>query len=74
MMLSAVWIDDYFYIYRPGDEQEWLFKVQDGEEGSAVTNDTIRNKLRNYAFSVLQTAQSIIDNEETGKYKGYVPK
>ena len=65
---------DYFYIYRPGDEQEWLFKVQDGEEGSAVTNDTIRNKLRNYAFSVLQTAQSIIDNEETGKYKGYVPK
>ena len=42
---------DYFYIYRPGDEQEWLFKVQDGEEGSAVTNDTIRNKLRNYVIT-----------------------
>lgn len=65
---------EHFYIYRPGDEQEWLFGVQNGEEGDPVKNDTVRSKLKNYAFSILQTAQSIINKEETGKYKGYIPK
>ena len=65
---------DYFYIYRPEDEQEWLFEVKDGEEGNAAQNDTVRYELKDYAFSILQTAQSIINKEETGKYKGYVPQ
>lgn len=65
---------EHFYIYRPGDEQEWLFDLQNGEEGNIVENDSIRSQFKNYAFSVLQTAQSIINKEETGKYKGYIPK
>ena len=67
--------DSLFYIYKPKEEQEWLLAHEKGIEKEGEINDnTARQDLREYAFSMLQTAQYLMSNDLTGKYKGYQPR
>lgn len=67
--------DSLFYIYKPKDNQEWLLSHERAiEQSGGVTDETARQALRNYSFSILQTAQYLMSNSLTGKYIGYQPR
>lgn len=65
---------DHFYINRPADKQEWLLHVKNSVEQEKIINPALQDSMKNYVFSMLQTAQYLMRNELTGKYKGYIPQ
>lgn len=67
--------DSLFYIYKPKENQEWLLAHEKAIEQSGDRADEgARQSLRDYSFSVLQTAQYLMSNSLTGKYIGYQPR
>jgi len=44
------------------------------EKGGNIDNPAVCQELREYAFSMLQTAQYLMSNNLTGKYIGYQPR
>ena len=67
--------DSLFYIYKPKDNQEWLLSHERAvEQSGGVTDESARQSLRDYSFSILQTAQYLMSNSLTGKYIGYQPR
>ncbi|HIZ27200.1 alkaline phosphatase family protein [Barnesiella sp. An55] len=67
--------DSLFYIYKPKENQEWLLAQEKGIEKSGdIDNREARQSLRDYSFSILQTAQYLMSNSLTGKYIGYQPR
>ena len=67
--------DSLFYIYKPKDNQEWLLAHKQAiEQSSDIADPTARQSLRDYSFSILQTAQYLMSNGLTGKYIGYQPR
>lgn len=66
--------DSLFYIYKPKENQEWLLAQEKAIEKSGdIDNHEARQSLRDYSFSILQTAQYLMSNSLTGKYIGYQP-
>lgn len=56
---------DLFYIYKPADQQELLYRMDRGKVGSRLSTDTTDiGFLRTYAFSMLQTAQRLSREEQ----------
>lgn len=67
--------DSLFYIYKPKENQEWLLSQERAiEKGGNIDNPAVCQELREYAFSMLQTAQYLMSNNLTGKYIGYQPR
>ncbi|WP_346702739.1 sulfatase-like hydrolase/transferase [Barnesiella sp. An22] len=67
--------DSLFYIYKPKDNQEWLLAhKQTIEQSGDIADPAARQSLRDYSFSILQTAQYLMSNGLTGKYIGYQPR
>ncbi len=67
--------DSLFYIYKPKDNQEWLLAHERAiEQNGNIENPEAQQAMRQYAFSMLQTAQYLMSNNLTGKYIGYQPR
>ena len=67
--------DSLFYICKPKENQEWLLSQERAiEKGGNIDNPAVCQELREYAFSMLQTAQYLMSNNLTGKYIGYQPR
>ena len=60
--------DSLFYIYKPKENQEWLLSQERAiEKGGNIDNPAVCQELREYAFSMLQTAQYLMSNNHTAK-------
>lgn len=67
--------DSLFYIYKPKENQEWLLSQERAiEKEGNIDNPAVCQELREYTFSMLQTAQYLMSNNLTGKYIGYQPR
>ncbi|MCH5327740.1 MAG: sulfatase-like hydrolase/transferase [Coprobacter sp.] len=66
--------EELFYINKPKGQQEWLLQIDNCEENGPTEQTEAQVQMKNYAFSMLQTAQYLMKNELTGKFKGYIPQ